>query len=158
MKPVRNKKFGIVDELAKKHKKQLARAQREMGESAKKKSEIYHRFTDIALFHKWAYRVGKGWYGFDLGQIPRVWVDMIGEFLTWLETQRPDFEIHQIKMKLGSLRFYVGTKTDWVIPDEKINSEISKLEALLHTPQSRRSLVAFMRAARQPRQKPSRQP
>jgi hypothetical protein len=139
---------GIVDKLAKKHKVRLARAQKEMNKPAKTKSEIYHHFADIALFYKWAYRVGQGWYGFSLGQIPRVWVDMIDEFLSWLETQRPDFEIHQIKIKFGMVRIYLGTKTDLMIRDKKICAEISKMEKLLRTQQNIRSLQAFKRAAR----------
>ena len=59
---------------------------------------------------------------------------MLDEFLCWLEIQCPDFEIHQIKMKLGSVRIYLGTKTDFVIPDEKIRSEISQLQKLLRLP------------------------
>ena len=59
---------------------------------------------------------------------------MLDEFLCWLEIQCPDFEIHQIKMKLGSLRIYLGTKTDFVIPDENIRSEISQLQNLLRLP------------------------
>ena len=99
-----------------------------------KRFDHYYYTSDILLFYKWAYRVGKGWYGFALGNLPRVWTDMLDEFLIWLEKQCPDFEIHQIKMKLGGLRFYVGTKTEFVIPDEKIRCEISKLEKLLRLP------------------------
>jgi len=99
-----------------------------------KRFDHYYYTSDILLFYKWAYRVGKGWYGFALGNVPRVWTDVLDEFLCWLETQRPDFEIHQIKMKFGGLRFYVGTTTDWIIPDEKIRSEISKMQKLLRLP------------------------
>jgi len=99
-----------------------------------KRFDDYHNTSDILLFYKWAYRVGKGWYGFALGNVPRVWTDVLDEFLCWLEIQCPDFEIHQIKMKLGFVRIYLGTKTDFVIPDEKIRSEISQLENLLRLP------------------------
>ena len=75
--------------------------------------------------------------------------------LCWLETQRPDFEIHQIKMKLGGVRIYLGTKTDFVIPDEKIRSEISHLQNLLRLPPCP---PAPIRAARKMRRKNSRKP
>ena len=94
----------------------------------------YYYTSDILLFYKWAYRVGKGWYGFALGNVPRVWTDVLDEFLCWLEIQCPDFEIHQIKMKLGGVRIYLGTKTDFVIRDEKISSEIFQLQKLLRLP------------------------
>ena len=86
------------------------------------------------LFQKWAYRVGKGWYGFSLGNVPHVWRFVLDEFLEWLEKQCPDFEIHQVKMKFRSMRIYLGTKTDLFIPDEKIKAEISKLQKLLSLP------------------------
>jgi hypothetical protein len=153
---MKTKKSGIVEELKAKHKKRLAQAQQELKRSMArpgKRFDHYDYTSDILLFYKWAYRVGKGWYGFALGNVPRVWTDVLDEFLCWLEIQRPDFEIHQIKMKLGGLRFYVGTKTDWVIPDEKIGAEISQLENLLRMPQLKPTPIS---AARKKRQKYSR--
>ena len=149
-------KTGIVDELKEKHKEALARAQKELKHGRPKLRANYD--SDVILFMKWAYRVGKGWYGFSLGHIPPVWTDVLDDFLSWLETQCPDFEIHQIKKKFGSLRFYVCTKTNLVIPDEKIRAEISQLENLLRTPQNLRYVQAIERAlaARKKRQKPSR--
>ena len=84
-----------------------------------------------------------------------VWTDVLDEFLSWLEIQCPDFEIHQVKIKGRGLRLYLGTKTDFVIPDEKIRSEISQLEDLLSMPQLTQTPV---RAARKKRQKNSRKP
>jgi hypothetical protein len=109
----------------------------------------------VTLFSKWAYRVGKGWYGFSLGDVPRVWTDVLDEFLSWLETECPDFEIHQVKIKGRGLRLYLGTKTDFVIPDEKIRSEISQLQNLLTMPPLTQTPV---RAPRKKRQKHSRTP
>ena len=88
------------------------------------------------MFQKWAYRVGKGWYGFALGNIPRVWTEVLDDFLCRLEIQCPDFEIHQIKMKGGGVRIYLGTKNNFVIPDEHIRSEIFELQHLLRLPSS----------------------
>ena len=130
-------KLGIVEELKEKHKTRLARAQKELKRRMAKPGKRFdhHYYTsDILLFYKWAYRVGKGWYGFNLGHIPPVWTKMLDEFLCWLEIQCPDFEIHQIKMKLGGVRIYLGTNTDFVIRDDKIRSEISQLQNLLRLP------------------------
>jgi hypothetical protein len=157
---MKTKQSGIVEELKEKHKKRLARAQQELKEDEKRMLEQGSYISDLLLFWKWAYRVGKGWYGFNLGHIPPVWTKMLDEFLCWLEIQCPDFEIHQIKMKLGSLRIYLGTKTDFIIPDENIRSEISKLQNLLRTPHHIRMIKAAQRAdeARKKRQKHSRKP
>jgi hypothetical protein len=131
---MKTKISGIVEKLKEKHKKRLACAQQELKADEKRMRGQCSYVSDLLLFWKWAYRVGKGWYGFNLGHIPPVWTEMLDEFLCWLEKQRPDFEIHQIKMKLGGVRIYLGTKTDFVIPDEKIRSEISQLQNLLRLP------------------------
>jgi hypothetical protein len=153
---MKTKKMGIVEELKEKHKERLARVQQDW-----KKERAAHRrrhdnyISDVLLFSKWAYRVGKGWYGFSLGNVPRVWTDVLDEFLCWLETQCPDFEIHQVKIKGRGLRLYLGTKTEFVIPDENIRSEICQLQDLLSMPQF---ISTPVRAARKKRQKHSRKP
>ena len=131
---MKTQKTGIVEELKAKHRARLARAQRELKEDEKRMRGQCSYVSDLLLFWKWAYRVGKGWYGFNLGHIPPVWTQVLDEFLSWLETVCPDFEIHQIKMKLGSLRFHVGTKTCFVIPNEEIRAEISELQRLFRVP------------------------
>ena len=125
-------KSGIVAELAAKHATRLARAQRDLKMGKPKLRASYE--SDVMLFQKWAYRVGKGWYGFSLGNIPHAWTCVLDEFLEWLERRQPDFEIHQVKMKFRSMRIYLGTKTNLFIPDETIKSEISKLQNLLTLP------------------------
>jgi hypothetical protein len=153
---MKTKKSGIVEELKEKHKERLALAQRQLKRRmAKPGTDSDSYISDVLMFSKWAYRVGKGWYGFSLGDVPRVCTDVLDQFLCWLEIQCPDFEIHQVKIKLGRLRFYLGTKTDFVIPDEKIRSVISQLEDLLSMPQLTQTPV---RAARKKRQKHSRKP
>ncbi len=116
------KKTSIVDELSEKYKEGLARAQKELKKGRPKLGASYE--SDVMLFMKWAYRVGKGWYGFSLGNVPRVWTDVLDEFFEWMENQRPDFEIHQVKMKFRSMRIYLGTKCDMFIPDKSIRAEI----------------------------------
>ena len=71
------------------------------------------------LLAKWKHRIPQGWYGFAFGApTPLVWFDVIDEFLDYLAEQAPQFEIHQIKMKFGGLRFYValniGLKPWWL--------------------------------------------
>lgn len=131
------KQSGFVETLQEKYKDRLARAAQELKAEEKHLRRLGHTsdlyLSDLQLFSKWAYRVGKGWYGFSLGHIPPVWLNILNEFLEWLEVQCPDFEIHQVKIKFG-LRFYVGTKTSFVIPDKKIRGEIQKLEQLLRFP------------------------
>jgi hypothetical protein len=148
--------FGIVEELKEKYKKQLSRAQGELKKRMARASATPDScISDVLLFWKWAYRVGKGWYGFCLGDVPRVWTDVLDEFLCWLETQCPDFEIHQVKIKGRRLRCYLGTKTHLFIPDEKIRSEISKLQNLLSMPQFAQIPI---RAVRKRQKKLSRKP
>lgn len=61
---------------------------------------------DVMLLERWGKRVPPGWYGFD--GINTLWGKIINDFLEELEKECPDFEIHQIKLKFGGLRFYVG--------------------------------------------------
>ncbi len=148
---MKNKRAGIVDRLAKKYKDQLAHAQKEL-KAPTERGAGYE--SDVWLFQKWAYRVGKGWYGFSLGSIPRAWMNVLHEFLEWMETQRPDFEIHQVKLKGRGLRMYLGTKTDFVIPDEDIRLEVFKLEKLLRRPEITETPVRTLRKKRKDSPKP----
>jgi len=153
---MKTKKSGIVEELKEKHKERLALAQIELKRQMATPGTGSDRYiSDILMFSKWAYRVGKGWYGFSMGDAPRVWTDVLDEFLCWLEIQCPDFEIHQVKIKGIKMRLYLGTKTDFVIRDERIRSEISQLQNLLSLPQVPQTPV---RAARKKRRKHSRKP
>jgi len=149
-------KSGIVEELKEKHKERLAQAQQELKKRMATPTTRFDSYiSDVTLFSKWAYRVGKGWYGFSLGDVPRVWTDVLDEFLSWLETQCPDFEIHQVKIKFRGLRFYVGTKTHLFIPNVKIRSQITQLQNLLTMPQFTPTSI---RAPRTKPQKHSRTP
>ena len=136
MKP---KVAGIVGELKKRYKAPLAKASRalekdyvngRLKEGAKPLFDTPFE-PNIFLFQKWAYRVGKGWYGFSLDDIPRVWVYMLNDFLVWVESQCPDFEIHQIKTKVGGLHFYIENHCENVGVNEVVRSEITKLEKLM---------------------------
>lgn len=87
----------------------------------------------IYLFMTWAYKVGKGWYGFDLEGVPFVWAKIINEFLTELDKVAPDFQINQIKLKFGGLRFYVDTKLEkHDAMRHDVQAEIQELEKWLN--------------------------
>ena len=131
MKP---KHAGIVEELKEKYQAQLARATKRLDEEyaggrPKKGPEPFS--ADILLLQTWACRVGRGWYGFSLGDIPRAWADLLNDFLSWVESQCPDFEIRQIKMKVGQLRCHLVLNCADEPVRKKVQSEIRKLEALL---------------------------
>ena len=146
---------GIVDELKERYKHRLARAEEELRADRKRRGgRRCNYISDLLLFQKWAYRIGRGWYGFDLGHVPPVWLDIINDFLSWLELECPDFEIHQVKIKVGGLRLYAGTKTKLMIPDGRIRAEISALERLLKTPQYRRTVRAGGRTRLAAQKKP----
>lgn len=117
----------IVNQLKEKYNARLER------EEYKGKPDMS---PTIYLFQKWAYKVEKGWYGFDLGWAPFTWGLILSDFLEDLEKRCPDFKICQIKLKFGGLRFYVDL--DKCITDrqsieaKKIREDISALEDWLH--------------------------
>ena len=73
---------------------------------------------------KWKPKIGDGWYGFSLHGVPLSWIEIIDEFLDHVAAVDPDFEIHQIKLKIGRIRFYVRCR-------DELRPEIEKLEAEL---------------------------
>ena len=50
----------------------------------------------------------------------------------FLENKISNFEIHQIKIKFGGLRFYVSWKCDDKELDEYLNLQVDRLERHLH--------------------------
>lgn len=64
--------------------------------------------NDYYLLNKYSKHIPKGWYGFNIGTpiVPQ-WMDIIDEILELCIKQDPKFEIHQIKIKFGGIRFYV---------------------------------------------------
>jgi len=64
----------------------------------------------IELEQKWLHKVTPNWYGFAVEGIADDWAVKIDDYLTWLEKVRPQFEIHQIKVKFGGLRVYLDFK------------------------------------------------
>jgi len=131
-------KSGIVEALKKENIALLAEARRALkadyvngGPKPGARLSGLPMEPNIYLFQKWAYRVGKGWYGFALSDIPNVWVYMLDAFLAWVESQCPDFKILQIKTKFGGLRFYIETHCNDAGVNKVVQAEIAKLEKLM---------------------------
>ena len=84
-------------------------------------------FVDINK--KWGSFIGKGWYG-ESG-LPKSWTCIIDDFLEYLRYELKTFEIHQIKLKFGGLRFYVIFETGVPAENDRICAEINELEKWL---------------------------
>ena len=86
------------------------------------------------LQKKYKQYIPPGWYGFSLGEpCPHDWYKIIDEFLEYLlklqlENKISGFEIHQIKLKFGGLRFYVSYRCEDEEFREFIELQIAKLE------------------------------
>lgn len=53
-----------------------------------------------------------GYYGFDINSYtPENWADILDNVLELCIENDTKFEIHQIKLKFGTIRFYVVSKT-----------------------------------------------
>ena len=64
--------------------------------------------TDSYFLRKYAEYIPHGWYGFSIGTpIVPEWLDVLDEILELCTELDQDFEIHQIKLKFGGIRFYV---------------------------------------------------
>jgi hypothetical protein len=64
--------------------------------------------NDTYLNEKYADYIPHGWYGFDIGTpIIPAWMEILDEIVELCTENDQDFEIHQIKLKYGGMRFYV---------------------------------------------------
>jgi len=62
---------------------------------------------DFYLFDKYRSYVPRGWYGFSIGTpIIPIWNEIIEQILDLCIENDPNFEIHQIKIKFGTICFY----------------------------------------------------
>lgn len=77
----------------------------------KVEEEFSHpEINDGYLFNKYKNNIPHGWYGFAIGNpTPRNWFVVIDEIVKLLIKKEPEIGIHQIKMKYGGIRFYVGS-------------------------------------------------
>ena len=74
------------------------------------KNKFESEKDDEVLCEKYKDRIPRGWYGFDIGTpIVPDWIEILDEIVELCIKADPDFEIHQIKLKYGGIRFYVGS-------------------------------------------------
>jgi len=73
----------------------------------------YRSIKDDDYFcDKYAPHIPEGWYGFAIGSpIILGWMEILDEILELCIKTDPKFEIYQIKMKYGGIRFYTGSHT-----------------------------------------------
>jgi hypothetical protein len=72
-----------------------------------RKGFVNEKINDDFLLKKYFKHIPKGWYGFAIGKpIVPEWMNIIDEVLELCVKADPDFEIHQIKLKFGGIRFY----------------------------------------------------
>jgi hypothetical protein len=96
------------------------------------------REQEANLLNKWKSYIPQGWYGFSLGEpCPAQWYVIIDEFLEYLKSLEQlnrisNLEIHQIKIKFGGIRFYVGYGCEDEELREHIQLQIDKIEDVLH--------------------------
>lgn len=83
------------------------------------------------LFEKWKDFIPKGWYGFSIGKVPDKWYHLIDDFLEYMDSILASFEIHQIKLKWGGIRFYVHFDAGDDETNEFLRLQIEKLESVL---------------------------
>ena len=112
--------MSIISELKEKYQNRLSKME------APRKPNDFN--PSLYLFQKWAYKVPKGWYGFDLDGAPFIWGQIIDDFLEYVQKYCPDFEIQQIKVKFGGLRMYLNFPTNYARAANMLNCEISDLE------------------------------
>lgn len=86
----------------------------------------------IYLFQKWAYKVEKNWYGLDLEGVPFTWAVILDKFLEYVNEKCPNFKIHQIKLKMGGIRFFIELNCNDDKLTEEVKNEIRELENWLY--------------------------
>ena len=88
---------------------------------------------DTDLFQKYRSHIPDGWYGFDVGTpIVPEWMEILDEVVELCTMVDPTFEIHQIKLKFGGIRFYVSSE---------IIEDINEVESLIDTTLYDRALI-----------------
>ena len=125
--------MSIVDKLKEKYKVELAEAEKDLNTNYRggRRKTPEKIDANTYLMAKWKNKIAKGHYGFDLAEIPFVYVKILDEFNSWVNTQCPDFQIAQQKIKYGFLRCYVDLNSDDEKICEKVSKEIDKLEQLI---------------------------
>jgi hypothetical protein len=86
------------------------------------------------LQEKWKSHIPPRWYGFKgVGTpVPLYWFSVIDEFLDYVKSVCPDFEIHQIKLKFGGIRIYLDKITPEIAQDIKLLHNVLHDEYLIY--------------------------
>ena len=64
--------------------------------------------NDSYLMRRYRDHIPRGWYGFDIGEpIVPVWSTIIEQIVDVCLEADPNFEIHQVKLKFGTIHFNV---------------------------------------------------
>lgn len=72
------------------------------------KHKYVSKRNDMYFKDKYKNYIVTGYYGFDLNSyMPEGWREIIDDVLELCTKNDPNFRIHQIKMKMGGIRFYV---------------------------------------------------
>lgn len=67
--------------------------------------------TDGYFINKYKANIPRGWYGFSIGSpIFPAWLEILDQILELCIKNDKDFEIYQIKLKFGGIRFYTGSR------------------------------------------------
>ena len=75
------------------------------------KSKYIFSKNDLYFNEKYKEFITKGYYGFSINSyMSENWREIIDNLVDLFITNDPNFEIHQIKIKFGGVRFYVVSK------------------------------------------------
>ena len=97
------------------------------------KEDFISAKNDGYLLTKYRRFIPKGWYGFSIGSpIIPVWIDILEEVLDICIENDPEFEIQQIKLKFGGIRFYC---------ESAVIEDIYDIESLIETNLFDRALI-----------------
>jgi len=80
-------------------------------DNPEEKPKFIHKKNDYYFIDKYKNNITKGYYGFSTNSyMPECWTEIIDDLVELFIANDPNFEIHQIKMKFGGIRFYVVSK------------------------------------------------
>ena len=82
------------------------------------KAKYIHPKNDAYFNEKYKDNITLGYYGFATNSyMPESWTEIIDDLVEIFVINDPNFEIHQIKVKFGLVRFYVSSKVIEDLPD-----------------------------------------
>ncbi len=83
--------------------------------------ELLESSEYVSLKKKWSHKVSEGFNGFELAQpCPIVWYKIIDEFLDYVNSVCPSFEIVNMKIKYGGLSMTLLNITDTIREEVRV--------------------------------------